>query len=118
MACKRKKGNKPNVLKKLYNSSVANRKKILTGKGNIRLVKNCCEVADNILKGNVKLTEKQRGKLVKQKDNLKALAKRSNSYKYKRNQLVQKGGFLPALLAPLIVIAGGFLGEYIGKKVK
>lgn len=65
-------------------------------------VVNClCEVALNILKGNVPLDNKQKTSLSKYKSGLRSLAKKSTSQKKKR-QILQRGGFLGALLGPLL----------------
>lgn len=63
---------------------------------------NClCEICLNILRGNVPLTSKQKSKLATYKSSLRALAKKSTNPK-KRRQVLQKGGFLGALIRPLL----------------
>lgn len=63
---------------------------------------NClCEVALNILKGNVPLNKNQKNSLAKYKLALRSLAKKSTSQK-KRRQILQRGGFLGAILGPLL----------------
>ena len=62
---------------------------------------NClCECAHNILKGNIPLTKAQKQKLTWVKQGLRSLAKKSTSQKQKK-KILQKGGFLGALLAPV-----------------
>ncbi len=65
------------------------------------LVHCLCECAHNVLKGNVRLTSAQKTKLARYKQGLRAIAKKTTSQKKKKN-ILQKGGFLPALLAPLL----------------
>ena len=65
------------------------------------LVHCLCECTYNILKGNVPLTKAQKAKLTRYKQDLRAVAKKTTSQKRKR-EILQKGGFLPALLAPLL----------------
>lgn len=60
-----------------------------------------CECAHNILKGNVPLSSDQKSKLKRHKRILRTLEDKQVSLNKKRSKL-QTGGFLPALLAPLI----------------
>ena len=59
------------------------------------------ECAYNILRGNVLLTPLQKKSLTKYKKQIRQVADKKTILKRKR-QIVQKGGFLPALLAPLL----------------
>ena len=65
------------------------------------LLKCLSECAYNILQGNVTLTSAQKARLTKYKQKLRKVANRKTSLKEKQ-KLVQTGGFLPALLAPLL----------------
>jgi hypothetical protein len=58
------------------------------------------EWADNILRGNVPLTKLQKEKLKRNKAGLRALTKKSVSLE-KKKAILQKGGFLGSLLAPI-----------------
>lgn len=71
---------------------------------------NCvCECASNILKGNVPLTKHQKERLRRYQGQLRNLTKKSTSLSAKK-KVVQTGGFLSALLAPLAgLIASLFL---------
>ena len=68
------------------------------------------ECSLNILKGNVHLTPAQKKQLAKYKHNLRALARKGASAK-RRKTILQKGGFLGALLKPILGIVGGLLGQ-------
>lgn len=70
-----------------------------------------CECSLNILKGNVKLTPTQRKQLSRHKQSLRALARKGTSIK-KRKQILQKGGFIGALLKPVLSVLGGLLGSF------
>lgn len=59
------------------------------------------EICVNILKGNVTLSAAQKSKLSQFKDSLRKLSKKSTKTSEKRRR-IQKGGFLGALLAPLL----------------
>ena len=87
------------------------RKAMIAG-GSSGLVKALCECALNILKGHVPLTMKQKRSLKRRKKDLRSLASRKTSLK-KKKKILQKGGFLGPLLAPLI---GGLVG-IVGKKI-
>ena len=70
-----------------------------------------CECSHNILNGNIKLTSAQKKKLTRHSQHLRLLAKKSVPLKTKRNILIQKGGFLPALLAPILGIAASLISS-------
>ena len=63
------------------------------------------ECAINILKGNVPLTNAQMSKLRPRKQDLRALSVK----KTKKRKIIQKGGFLSALLAPALSVLAGLL---------
>ena len=82
------------------------------------LLKCLSECAYNVLRGNVRLTKPQKTKLAKHKQKLRKVADRKTSLKLKR-KLVQSGGFLPALLAPLLVsVIAPLAGEAVKGIVK
>ena len=64
------------------------------------------ECSINILKGNVPLTKTQKEKLRRQRHKLRLLTSKKVS-KTNKKKIIQKGGFLSALLAPIV---GGILG--------
>ena len=74
-----------------------------------QLVKTLCECCHNVLKGNVPLTPVQKRRLRRHKANLRQLTKKKLSVK-KRKQLLQTGGFIGALLGPVIGVLKGVLG--------
>ena len=67
-----------------------------------------CECADNILRGNIPLTKLQKETLKRNKAGLRALTKKSVSLK-KKKAILQKGGFLGSLLAPIASVVASFL---------
>ena len=77
------------------------------------LIKAICEISHNTLQGNVKLKDRQRKKLQRHKNTLRRLADRSQSLIGKRRLLVQQGGFLPALIAPIASIIGGLISSLV-----
>ncbi|MCP4345345.1 MAG: hypothetical protein GY795_07445, partial [Desulfobacterales bacterium] len=77
-----------------------------------------CECVDNVIRGNIKLTKKKKEDLSKHKNILRKLQDRQIAKDKKRKLLVQNGGFLPALLAPIIGIAGSLIGDLVGGLIK
>ena len=75
----------------------------LIAKADSSLVDCLCECADKMLRGNVTLTKLQKEKLKRNKAELRALTKKSVSLK-KKKAILQKGGFLGSLLAPIASI--------------
>ena len=59
-----------------------------------------CECAKNVLNGNVKLSKSQLVALKKHGNNVRSLVKKTVGIK-KKKQVLQRGGLLSALLAPL-----------------
>jgi hypothetical protein len=93
----------------------------LGDKARRKLVKQCdrhmvdcfSECCVNILKGNVPLKPSQLKKLRREKHNVRALALKKTSLKRKR-KILQKGGFIGAILPPIISVLGGLLGGLFG----
>lgn len=75
----------------------------------------CClsECCYNILNGNVKLSPENKKCLTKHGKHLRQLASKRVSLKKKRNLLVQQGGFLPALLGPILGIAASLISSLV-----
>ena len=77
------------------------------------LISCLCECAFNVLKGNVPLTRPQKRRLARHKQGLRALTASKTSSKSKR-KVLQTGGFLPALLAPVLSFVGPLLSKIFG----
>jgi len=73
------------------------------------------ECAKNILRGNVQLTSKQKTALRRNRQNLRRLSIKKTSLKKKR-QIIQKGGFLGAIVAPILATLGGSLVSSLFRK--
>ena len=67
------------------------------------------ECAKNVLNGNVRLTPIQKKQLSKQKKLLRKIVLKKTPLKTKR-RIAQTGGFLGALLSPIVKILGGLFG--------
>ena len=84
------------------------------------------EIAANLLKGNIPLTDRQFLTLKRHAKDIEALSKKKTRV-WKRREILQKGGFLSALLGPVVrflmpvvkpvvkslipEVAGGLLGS-------
>lgn len=75
-----------------------------------------CECVLNVLNGNVPLKPHEIEKLRKHQNILRHLVEPKNSLKNRKEIFIQKGGFLPVLLAPILGIAGQLLADAIIKK--
>ena len=91
---------------RVLNAATPNVRKELLHHCDKELIKCLCECAQNVLKGNVPLTLSQKQKLCRHKHNLRELASKKVSKK-KKTAILQKGGFLGALLTPIISLLGG-----------
>ena len=74
------------------------------------LIKALCECSLNILKGRIKLSPTQKKKLSRHKNNLRLLATKKTTLK-QRKRVLQKGGFLGALLGPVLGVLGSLFGN-------
>ena len=96
------------LLRWLYKAKPSSAKAIIKT-GDKELMKILSECSLNVLKGVVPLKGIQRSRLKKYKNNLRTLSKRKISCSRKK-ALLQKGGFLKALLGPILGVLGGILG--------
>src|SRR6059036_1697100 len=94
------------LLRALHRASPATRSNLLKKHCDREFV--CCitECVRNLLKGNVPLNPAQKKKLAAKKNILRQLALKNTSIRKKR-KLIQSGGFLGALLRPIISVLGG-----------
>lgn len=76
------------------------------------LVKCIQECIFNTLKGNVPLRYNEKKRLANHKSILRRVAVKRGNWKSKRKLLVQRGGFLPYLIAPIL---GAVLSRIIGE---
>ena len=78
--------------------------KAVIGAADKDLITCLCECAHNVIKGNVPLSKAHLTRLQRHKKHIRELAKKRTTQQRKR-KLLQTGGFLPALLAPLAASA-------------
>jgi len=99
------------VLKQLGRMSTKAKKKFFKT-CNKDFVHCICECVRNLLKGRVPLKGNHLRKLGHHKQSLRQLALKSTSLT-KRKQILQKGGFIGALISPLIAGLGSLISGYL-----
>lgn len=97
-------------LKRLHKASPRSRKSILDNCCSAEFISCICECAKNVLKGNVPLTKTQKQQLRRRRRYMRKLVLKKTSLKNKR-KIIQTGGFIGALLGPIISILGGLFGQ-------
>ena len=100
--------NNAHLLKVLAECSPKLRKSILA-KASVGLMSSLCECSLNVLKGNVKLNARQKKKLSRHKRKLRTLADHKVPIRRKKQLVVQQGGFVGALLGPVLSTLAGLL---------
>jgi len=75
------------------------------------------EIASNVLKGNLKLNELNKVKLRKHADVIRVLAAKRTPLKKRKEILIQRGGFLPLLIAPFLTAIGSIAASVIARKL-
>jgi len=93
-------------------------RKAMLKTGDDELMCSICEICSNILQGVVKLTPNQKRDLMKYKWEIRALQNRDIKMKKKKRMLIQKGGFLPLVLAPALSLLASLLGETIAGAIR
>ena len=83
--------------------------KALIRAGNKDLIQCLCEISHNTLKGNVPVTIEQKRKLYRYRNIVRELANKRTKSLSKKRKLLQKGGFIGALLGPIIGLLGNLL---------
>lgn len=74
-----------------------------------------CDCATNILNENIPLTSEQYKKLKRFQKHIRYIANSDDNINNKR-LVIQKGGFLPILLTPILSAAASLLAEALIKK--
>jgi hypothetical protein len=74
--------------------------KAIIREGDRELITCLCECAKNILNGNVPLKKSHLKRLQRYRKDVRTIVKKRTS-KHKKKKILQKGGFLSALLAPI-----------------
>ena len=104
-------------LLKLLKKAKAQDRKVILQNANKSLILCLCECIKNILEGNVKLKPAEKKRLARHADILRQVADRKLNTESKRKLLIQQGGFIPALVAPILGIAGSLVADLVGRLV-
>jgi hypothetical protein len=96
-------------LRLLHDCSPHARKSLLNKHCSSEFINCICECAQNVLHGNVDLSEMHKRALKRHRKLLHKLVLKRTSLKNKK-KIVQTGGFLGALLGPIVKVLGGLLG--------
>lgn len=78
-----------------------------------KFIRCICECVVNTLKGNVPLEHREKERLSKYKTTLRRIAAKQGNWKAKRKLVLQRGGFLPYIIGPILsalltrIIGGG-----------
>ena len=97
-------------LLRLLHKSKPSLVKVILKNASPDLVRALCECSLNVLKGNIKLNASQKTRLRRYKNILRKLATKKVAAKT-RKRLLQKGGFIGALLGPVLGVLGSLLGR-------
>lgn len=104
------------LIRALYYAAPKKRRDILAH-GSPDFIQALCEIALNVLKGNVPLSKSQYSKLKTRKKVIRLLVDKRTGFKRKQQALAkQTGGFLPILLSTVLPILGGIIGDVIQRK--
>jgi hypothetical protein len=104
------------ILKRINRLGEKARRKLVQ-KCNRQLIDCFSECSKNVLKGNVPLKDSEVKKLRREKSNLKALSLKKTSLKKKR-KILQKGGFIGALLPPVLSVLSSLLAGVVGNATR
>jgi hypothetical protein len=99
-------------IKALETPSAYKRKRLLKSASEDNILA-LVEIAKNTLDGKLELNHPIEKKLKRHRKNLRHFAKRRPSIKSKKKFLIQKGGFLPYLVSPLLSIIGSIAGKVV-----
>ncbi len=104
-------------LRQVKKSSPAKRKQLLD-KSTADNIKAICDICYGILADKIKLSKAVKKKLAKRADFIRVLGTKSSKVplRLKKKLLVQDGGFLPALLGPVLVVAATLLSDILAKR--
>ena len=98
---------KHTTMLKALGSASPKLKKVIIKQGDKDLITCLCDCANNILKGNVPLSQRQKSCLKRHKHLMRKLTQRKSITQ--KRKILQTGGFLGNLLAPVLGVLGTIL---------
>jgi hypothetical protein len=75
------------------------------------------EIAHNVVNGNFTLSKNKLNQLKVHKHSIRTLSKKTTSHLKKKHLLLQKGGFLPFLITPVLSALGAVAGKFIATQI-
>ena len=99
-------------LKRLHDGNGKTRKRIIA-KADKELIDTVCECFKNILCGRVKTSKEVKSKLKYNQKAWEKIYKKTTRLPRKKQLLIQQGGFLPAIIAPLLGIAASVISGIV-----
>jgi hypothetical protein len=75
------------------------------------------EIAHNIVNGNFTLSKHKLSQLKVHKHSIRKLSQKTTPHQKKKHLLLQKGGFLPFLIAPVLSALGAIAGKIIATHI-
>ena len=103
-------------LYRLSKSKSAKQRKAILKQGGMDLSKCICECVLNVIKGNVSLKAGQKKTLHRHRKDLRLLAGKKTVAATKKKILNQRGGFLGAVLGPILASLAGSLFSGLTKQ--
>nr|DAC81315.1 TPA_asm: gasderminX [Larimichthys croaker adintovirus] len=104
------------LLKALYHATPRKRKDILAH-SSPDFLQALCEIALNLLKGNIPLSSPQYKKLKSRRKIIRLLADKKTALNQKRRTLMkQSGGFILPLLSAAVPILGNLIGGLVNRR--
>ena len=97
----------------LRDGSPGNRKLILK-RASSDLIKCLADICENIVNGHIIMPERQKKCLSKHKKIIRRMADKKIGIRQKRKELIQKGGFIQAII-PVVSIVASILSGLLGK---
>ena len=80
------------------------------------LIGTICECIQNLAKGNIPISKQKIKQLRPHQKLVGKILDKSIKFEQKKKHLVQSGGFLPLLLAPLLGVADSLIGDAISSR--
>jgi hypothetical protein len=80
-------------------------RRLIIKKAKPELVQTIADICYNLTKGNIPISKNKRQKLVRFKTQLRRIADNNIGIRKKRKEIVQKGGFLGAIIPAISIVA-------------
>jgi len=102
-------------LLKILSRSSPKQRKLIIKRVNPDVISCLCDICHNIIKGNLHLSSKQKINAIRFKKIIRKLADKKKKIESKRKNILQQGGFLPAIIPAAISLAISLLPSLLSK---